>query len=88
MLPATAGRFWVRTTGAQMILAAIIGTLASGSGLLVSFYLNVPASPAIILSAGTMYFLSVFLGPLGGLVQAARQAHARRRRLSRISERA
>lgn len=87
MLPATAARFWVRSTGAQMILAAMIGTTASLSGLLVSFYINVPASPAIILSAGIIYFLSVILGPSGGLVQAARHAHARRQRLSRVSER-
>lgn len=87
MLPATAARFWVRSAGAQMILAAALGALASLVGLLVSFYLNVPASPAIILSAGVFYFLSIFLGPLDGLLQAAQQAHARRRRLSRISER-
>jgi len=86
MLPATTARFWVRTTGAQMVLAAALGALACFSGLLVSFYLNVPASPAIILSAGSMYFLSVFLGPLDGLVHAARQAHARRRRMSEVSE--
>lgn len=87
MLPATAARFWVRSTGAQMILAAAFGALASFAGLLVSFYVNVPASPAIILSAGALYFLSIFLGPLDGLIQAAQQAYARRRRLSRISER-
>lgn len=87
MLPATAARFWVRSAGAQMILAAALGALASLVGLLVSFYLNVPASPAIILSAGVFYFLSVFLGPLEGLLQAAQQAHARRRRLSRVTER-
>lgn len=86
MLPATAARFWVRSTGAQMVLAAVFGALASFAGLLVSFYGNVPASPAIILSAGALYFLSIFLGPQDGLIQAAQNAYARRRRLSRISE--
>lgn len=86
MLPAATARFWVRSTGAQMIFAAALGALASFMGLLVSFYVNVPASPAIILSAGLMYFVSVFLGPLDGLVHVARQAHARRRRLSEVSE--
>lgn len=87
MLPAATARFWVRSTGAQMIFAAMAGSFASFAGLLVSFYMNVPASPAIILSAGVMYFLSIFVGPLDGLVHAARQAHARRRRLSEVSER-
>lgn len=86
MLPAATARFWVRSMGAQMVFAAALGALASFVGLLVSFYVNVPASPAIILSAGVMYFLSVFLGPLDGLVYAAQQAYARRRRLSEISE--
>lgn len=87
MLPATAARFWVRSAGHQMILSAAIGTLASYFGLLLSYHANVPASPAIILSAGCVYFLSIFLGPQGGLLQAARQARARSRRLSQITDR-
>ena len=86
MLPAAAARFWVGTAGRQMVLAAAIGSLSSYAGLLFSYYANVPASPAIILSAGCLYFLSIFLGPQGGLLQAARQSRARRQRLSRISE--
>jgi len=84
MLPATAARFWVRTAGQQMILAAAIGTVSSYVGLLLSYHANVPASPAIILTAGGLYFLSVLCGPCGGLVQAARQARARRKHLSQI----
>ena len=86
MLPATAARFWVRSMGAQMILAAILGVLASWSGLLASFHADVPASPAIILAAGLMYGLSLTLGPHGGLVQALREARARARRLSSLVE--
>lgn len=86
MLPATAARFWVGSAGRQMLLAAVIGSVSSYVGLLFSYYANVPASPAIILSAGCLYFLSIFLGPQGGLLQAARQSRARRQRLSRISE--
>lgn len=86
MLPATAARFWTSSAGRQMVLAAALGTAASYAGLLFSYYANVPASPAIILSAGCLYFLSVFIGPHGGLLQAARQARARRQRLSRILE--
>lgn len=79
MLPATAARFWSRTVGGQMVLAAFLGTLASFVGLLFSFYVDVPASPAIILSAGLVYFFSLIFGPLDGLVKVAHQAKARRR---------
>lgn len=87
MLPAATARFWVRSAGGQMVFASILGCLASYFGLLLSFHANVPASPAIILSAGAIYFLSVLVGPLDGLVHAAQQAYARRRRLSAVSER-
>lgn len=84
MLPATAARFWSRTVGGQMILAAVMGVLASFSGLLLSFYLDVAASPSIILSAGFIYFFSLMFGPLDSLVKVAMQAKARRRYLKTI----
>ncbi|HLR77577.1 MAG TPA: metal ABC transporter permease [Burkholderiaceae bacterium] len=87
MLPAATARFWVRSAGGQMVFASVLGCVASFSGLLVSFYFNVPASPAIILSAGALYFVSVLVGPLDGLVHVAQQAYARHRRLSAVSER-
>ncbi len=87
MLPAAAARFWAGTVIGQMALAAFSGVFASYLGLLLSYYANVPASPAIILSAGIVYFLSVTFGTQGGLWQVARQARARRLRLSRISQR-
>ncbi len=86
MLPATAARFWARSAGRQMVLAGAIGMFSCYAGLLVSYHANVPASPAIILSAGVVYFLSIFLGPQGGLLQAARRARARHRRLSQMDE--
>lgn len=81
MLPATAARFWVRPVGAQMVLAAVLGALASYAGLLVSYHADVPASPAIILAAGAIHFISVALGPHGGILLAWREARARRARL-------
>lgn len=82
MLPATAARFWGRTAGRQMVLAAAVGAVSSYAGLLVSFHTSAPASSAIILCAGCIYLVSIAVGPYGGLFQAARQAYARRRRLS------
>lgn len=87
MLPAAAARFWAVTAIGQMALAALMGAFASFSGLLLSYYANLPASPAIILAAGIVYFLSVTFGRQGGLWQVAKQARARSLRLSRIPER-
>ncbi len=67
MLPATAARFWARSVGAQMVLAAVLGALSTYIGLLFSYYQNLAASPAIILVAGVVYFFSLGLGPHGGL---------------------
>ncbi|HLS42886.1 MAG TPA: metal ABC transporter permease [Paenalcaligenes sp.] len=86
MLPATAARFWVHSASSQMTLAALLGMVTSYMGLLASYHYNVPASPAIILAAGAVYFLSICVGPHGGLVHTAWQARARRQRLSHLSE--
>ncbi|HLS51442.1 MAG TPA: metal ABC transporter permease [Burkholderiaceae bacterium] len=84
MLPATAAGFWMRTVGRQMVLAAVLGAIACYVGLVLSFWLSVPASPAIILAAGVIYLLSVAVGPQGGLIRVIQQARARRRHLARI----
>jgi len=68
MLPAASVRFWARTLDAQLALAALLGAASCVAGLLFSFHLNVPASPAIILSAGVVYAASLLLGPRGGLL--------------------
>ncbi len=86
MLPATAARFWARSVGAQMVLAACLGALACYVGLLVSYHTDVAASPAIILAAGVAHFFSVAFGPRGGVLQAVRQARAGRARLLQSME--
>jgi zinc/manganese transport system permease protein len=85
MLPAASARFWARSVVRQMATAALLGTAASYVGLLGSYYLDVPASSAIILTAGVLYFASVVAGPQGGLIQVARQYRARRH-LSHIAK--
>ena len=62
MLPATASRFWSSTVTGQMIISCTIGLISSYVGLLMSFHQNLPASPAIILSASVIYALSVLVG--------------------------
>jgi zinc/manganese transport system permease protein len=77
MLPAACARFWARSAGGQIPLAALLGVLASIAGLLVSYHYNVPASPSIILCAGVAYLVSVACGPQGGLLSRSRHSVGR-----------
>jgi len=67
MLPAAAARFWVRELWS---LSAASSVLALGSGflgLLLSYHLDLPSGPAIVLVAGLGYLVSVALGPRDSL---------------------
>lgn len=67
MLPAAAARFWVRELWS---LSAASSALALGSGflgLLLSYHLDLPSGPAIVLVAGLGYLVSVALGPRDSL---------------------
>ena len=77
MLPATAARFWAESVPGQMLVAILVGLLSSVTGLLASFHLSLPASPAIILSASGLYALSVLVGRVDSLAaRALRRAPA------------
>ncbi len=66
-LPAAAAQFWVRQVGPTMLLASAAAFLACLTGLLASYHLAVPTGPAIILTAGALWLVSVALGPDGGM---------------------
>ncbi|MDF2996692.1 MAG: hypothetical protein K0R27_2329 [Xanthobacteraceae bacterium] len=68
MLPAAAARFWVRDLTSMIGLATLIAAASGVVGLLVSYHSGAPSGPAIILVAGGAYALSVFFGPVGGLI--------------------
>src|ERR671913_119881 len=68
MLPAAAARFWSNDITAMMIVSILIGIASGFAGLLLSFHAELPAGPAIILSAGGVYVISVLLGREGGLL--------------------
>jgi zinc/manganese transport system permease protein len=67
MLPAASANFWARQFWSASLVAAIIAVISGYSGLLLSFHLNVPSGPAIILVAGLCYAFSVFFGKYGSL---------------------
>ncbi|MEZ5898546.1 MAG: metal ABC transporter permease [Hyphomicrobiaceae bacterium] len=68
MLPAAASRFWARSLEGMMMLAIAGGIGASVLGLLVSFHFGVPSGPAITLSAGAFYLVSLMFGPVSGAI--------------------
>ena len=68
LLPAIAARFWAADISAMILVAVLIAFAASLSGLLLSYYANVPTGPAIILLCGIFYLLSILLGTRGGLI--------------------
>ena len=72
MLPAAAARFWCADITLMTGAATLIGILSGYAGLLLSYHWELPAGPAVILTAGAIYVLSLTLGPQGGLVWLAR----------------
>jgi zinc/manganese transport system permease protein len=67
MLPAASANFWAKQFWSASLAAAVIAVIAGYSGLLLSFHLNVPSGPAIILVAGLCYVFSVVFGRYGSL---------------------
>jgi zinc/manganese transport system permease protein len=65
MLPAAAARFWARRLGTMCGLAILIGLVSNAAGLLVSYHLSVASGPAIILTAGVIYGVSLIFGTRG-----------------------
>lgn len=65
MLPAAAARFWTHRLQPMCALAIAIGLVSNVVGLLVSYHLSVASGPAIILTAGAFYGLSLVFAPRG-----------------------
>jgi len=68
LLPATASRYWSRRLETMLPLACGLAVLSSIVGLLLSYHLDLPAGPAIVLLAGGGYLISLLLGPHGGML--------------------
>lgn len=72
ILPAAAARFWVRDV-TPMLAISVGGAFASGlAGLLLSYHGDLPSGPAITLTAGTLYILSLLAGREGVLASQLR----------------
>ncbi len=67
MLPAAAARFWTTRVEIMVLIAVAVAAVSSVSGLLLSFHAALPSGPAIILSAGAAYAVSLVFGSSGML---------------------
>jgi zinc/manganese transport system permease protein len=68
LLPAVAARFWAEDVGGMIGVAIASAFGSSVIGLLVSYYVNVPTGPAVILACGAFYLLSMMVGVRGGVL--------------------
>lgn len=69
ILPAAAARFWVRKIDHTLILSILFSFSGCYVGLLTSYYFDLPAGPAIVLSVGALYIVSLLIGLEGGYIQ-------------------
>ncbi len=68
MLPAVAARHWARELSGLVYAAVAMAVLSAWLGLLASYHLDMPSGPAIVLTAGLLWALSVVCGPVDGLL--------------------
>jgi zinc/manganese transport system permease protein len=68
MLPAVTARHWAQRLPGQAVMAALIACLASTAGLLLAYHLDLPAGPAIVLTAGAIWLASLLAGPQASMV--------------------
>jgi zinc/manganese transport system permease protein len=67
MLPAIAARHWSGSLAGQVSVSVGLAIAASVVGLLISFNVEIPAGPAIVLTAGGFWIVSLLAGPREGL---------------------
>ena len=73
MLPATSARFWSKRLEGLIGIAIVLAMVASTGGLLLSFHLDIPSGPSIILLAGFGYLFSALFGRYHSLAAKLRR---------------
>jgi zinc/manganese transport system permease protein len=71
LLSAAAARCWAKQPAAMMALSVVFGIFAGLTGLLVSFHLNLPSGPAMVLAGGALYAASLGFEALRARLAAA-----------------
>lgn len=69
MLPAVAARLWARHVWSLFLLSSFLAVISGYLGLLLSYHLEWPSGPSIILIAGLIYGVSLLFAPFGTVKQ-------------------
>jgi zinc/manganese transport system permease protein len=75
MLPAASARLWANSLIGTLLIAIGIALVASIGGLILSFHIDVPSGPAIIVLAGVFYLFTLGLAPKGWLGRRPGRRH-------------
>lgn len=75
MLPAVSARLWHDTLPTQLLGSSLQAAYAGYFGLLLSYHIDTPSGPTIIVCAGVLYLVSLFFAPRGWLPRLRRQSH-------------
>lgn len=63
IIPAAAARQWAVTMQGMIAGAMAVGVFSSWMGVILSYWLDLPSGPTIVLLATAIFFLAVFLSP-------------------------
>ena len=66
--PALTAYLLTRELHQMMLLGAVIGVLASVTGVYLSYYVNLPSGPAIVLVSSTLFVLALLFSPSQGVL--------------------
>jgi zinc transport system permease protein len=58
IIPAAAARYWVKTPEWMAFLAAFLGSIAVLAGLSLSYFVDTPAGPSIVVMAAILFVFS------------------------------
>jgi ABC-type Mn2+/Zn2+ transport system permease subunit len=73
LAPAATARLLTHRLGTMVLLSVVLAVLAGVIGLLLSFFLNVPSGPAIVLLSGSGFGVALLFAPQTGLIWNLRQ---------------
>ncbi len=82
IIPPAAARFWTRRLRAMLMLSGLFGALSglAGAGLS-ALMADLPAGAVIVLSAATLFFVSMLFGTTGGVVKTLAERTRLRQRV-------
>jgi zinc transport system permease protein len=63
IIPAATARHFARTPEMMAVLSAVVGAMAVLLGLTISFWLDIPAGPAVVVSAAALFVMAMVIAP-------------------------